>query len=428
MKRRILFVLLLLFSLLLPLAPPAAALEPPEVARAAGAYLYNFENDTVLYSLNADARIFPASTVKLMTGILALEALGGDLTLPITVTSEMVHGVIGNNIGLKVGEVVTAGDMLHALLVNGANDAAQVLAVTVAGSVDAFVERMNHKAQLLGAYSTWYTNPTGMHNDAMITTVSDTAAIARYAYRLPGFTEITSVTKYVMEATNKSDYRNLYNRNAQLSKFYDTRYYYAGAVGMNSGYTAQAGYCLVSVAARDELTYLCIVMNAEDDDEGIYSYANARELLDWAFESFSYREVLGADQRICEMPVTLSSAVDYVTLVPASPIVCYLPVDTDLSLVRVAYVTHGESLTAPVEAGQVCGTVTVTIGDEILGSADLIATGSVTRSEFLFLLERIKSFTTGRFFRATLIFLAVFTVLYILWEARRREQQVRRRR
>ncbi len=427
MKRRIL-LLLLSASLLLPPAAPAAALEAPEATRTVGAYLYNFENDAVLYSLNPDARIFPASTVKLMTGILALEALGDDLSRSVTVTQEMIRGVVGNNIGLKVGEIVTVGDMLHALLVNGSNDAAQVLAVAVAGSVDAFVERMNKKAQLIGAYSTWYANPTGMHSDAMITTVSDTAAIARYAYALPGFTEITSVTKYVMDATNKSDYRNLYNRNAQISKYYDTRYYYAGAVGLNSGYTAQAGYCLVSVAARDGLTYLCIVMNAEDDDADIYSYANARTLLDWAFESFAYREVLSSEKRICEIPVTLSSAVDYVTLVPASSIVCYLPVDTDLSLVHVAYATHGESLAAPVEAGQVCGTVTVTLEDEILGSADLIATGSVTRSEFLYMLERIKTFTAGRFFRATLIFLAVFTVLYILWEARRREQQIRRRR
>ena len=80
---------------------------------------------------------------------------------------------------------------------------------------------MNEKAQYLGAYNTFYTNPTGMHSEAMVTTVADTAAIARYAYSLPGFLEITSLPKYVMEATNKSDYRNLYNRNGQISRFYE---------------------------------------------------------------------------------------------------------------------------------------------------------------------------------------------------------------
>ena len=415
-------------ALLLSLAPAAAAAEPPEVTRAAGACLYNVENDVTLLAVNDDARIFPASTVKLMTGILALEALGGDMTATITVTSEMLSGVVGNNIGLKTGEIVTVGDMLHALLVNGSNDAAQVLAVAAAGSVDAFVAQMNQKAQLLGAYSTYYTNPTGMHSDGMITTVADTLAIARYAYRLPGFIDITSVSKYVMDTTNKSDYRNLYNRNAQLSKFYDTRYYYPDALGMNAGYTAQAGYCLVSAAQRNSLTYLCVVMNAEDDDDGIYSYENARTLLDWAFESYAYLEVLSDKERVAEMPVSLSSAVDYVTLVPAAAIVRYLPADTDLSRVRVASVTHGETLVAPVEAGQICGTVTVTLDDEILGSVDLVATTSVSRSEFLYMLERVKAFTSGRFFRASVVFLIVFSVLYVLWEARRREQLLRRRR
>ncbi len=406
---------------------PVEAAEPPRVEHAGGAYLYNVENDTVLYSYNEDVKLYPASTVKLMTGILAIEALGDQPDRQITVTSEMLHKVVGNNISLVVGETVTVDDMLHALLVNGANDAAQVLAVTVGGSLDGFVEMMNEKAQLLGAYDTRYTNPTGMHNDSMVTTVADTARIAKYAYYLPRFVEITSVPKYVMDTTNKKDYRNLFNRNSQLSKFYDTRYFYPDSLGMNAGYTSQSGYCIVSAASRDNLTYLVIVMNAESTDDEIYSYANAENLLEWAFSSYGYTEVLSVSQRICEMQVSLSSTVDYVTLVPASSIVRYLPADLDPSLIHTSYNTFDESLTAPVEAGQVCGTVTVTYGDEILGSADLIATVSVSRSEFLFFLERIKAFTSGRFFRALVVFIILFSVSYVLIQAHRREQKMRRR-
>lgn len=408
------------------LAIPVQASDMPEILHTSGAYLYNMENDLVLYESHTEERIYPASTVKLMTGILALEALGENLSATITVTDAMLEKVVGNNIALKVGEVVTVSDMLHALLVNGANDAAQVLAVATAGSIDAFVERMNEKAQLLGAYNTYYTNPTGMHSDAMITTVADTALIALYAYNLPGFVEITSVSQYVMEATNLSDYRNLFNRNAQLSKFYDIRYLYNGSMGLNSGYTVQAGYCLVSVARRDDLTYLCVVMNAEEDDEQIYSYSNAKLLLDWAFESYRYQEVLSPSARICEIPVELSSAVDYVTLSPAESIVRYLPTDTDMEQIHVSYTTFEESLSAPVENGQVCGTVIVTLGEEILGSVDLISTASVTRSEFLYWLSRIRAFTNGRFFRATVVFGILFGIAYVLLEARRREQKLRR--
>ena len=406
---------------------PTKAAQPPLVEHAGGAYLYNIENDAVLYTYNEDAKVYPASTVKLMTGIIAVEALGGDPSRKITVTSEMLYKVVGNNIGLVVGEEVTVNDMLHALLVNGANDAAQVIAVTVGGSVEKFVSMMNEKAQLLGAYNTYYTNPTGMHDDRMVTTVSDTAAIAKYAYGLPGFTEITSLTKYVMDETNKKDYRNLFNRNSQLSKFYDTRYYYPDAVGMNAGYTVQSGYCLVSVASRDNLSYLAIVMNAESTDEDIYSYANVENMLDWAFDSYGYTEVLGVSQRVCEMSVSLSSTVDYVTLVPAESIVRYLPRDLDPNEFNLSYNTFDESLVAPVEAGQICGTVTVTYNGEILGTTDLIATVSVTRSEFLFFLSKITAFTSGRFFRALIVFLILFSGAYVLIQAHRREEKMRRR-
>ncbi|MBE6560498.1 MAG: D-alanyl-D-alanine carboxypeptidase [Ruminococcaceae bacterium] len=422
---------LAILSALLPLfaSVPAHAAEPPAIEHAAGAYLYNFENDMTLLEYEADKRIYPASTVKLMTGILALEELGGDMDQKITVTSAMLNKVVGNNIALKVGEVVTVSDMLHALLVYGANDAAQVLAISVAGSIEDFVARMNDKAQRIGAYNTYYTNPTGMHNDAMVTTVADTAAIARYAYSLPGFIEITSVTKYVMDNTNKSDYRNLWNRNSQISKFFDTRYYDSDSLGMNAGYTVQSGYCIVSVARQENLTYLCVVMNAEETDDAIWSYKNAELLLEWAFASYAYTEVLPASARICELPVSLSSTVDHVTLVPAEAIVRYLPTDINPEAdIHLSYTTHGTSLAAPVEAGQVCGTVTVTWGDDILGSTDLIATAAVGRSDFLYLLQQIREFTEGRFFRATMVFVILFSILYILLEARRRERQIRRHR
>ncbi len=426
---RALAVLLSVLTLVLPVCgfvTPVRAADPPQIQNAGGAYLYNFENDAVLFTYNENTRLYPASTVKLMTGILALEALGSVPDQTITVTAEMLSKVTGNNIGLVVGETVTVDDMLHALLVNGANDAAQVLAITVAGSVDSFVARMNEKAQTLGAYNTQYTNVTGMHDDRMVTTVSDTALIAKYAYGVPRFTEITSVTKYVMDATNKKDYRNIFSRNSQLSKYYDTRYYYPDSLGMNAGYTQQSGYCIVSVAARNNLTYLAIVMNAEGGEEEIWSYANAENMLEWAFSSYAYTEVLSVSERVCELGVALSSTVDYVTLVPASTIVRYLPADLNFADIRLSYNTFDELLTAPVEAGQVCGTVTVSYGNEILGSADLITTVSVTRSEFLFMLERIKVFTGSRFFKATIIFAIVFSIAYVLFEAHRREKNRRR--
>lgn len=395
----------------------AEAAELPEITRAQGAYLYNFENDFVLFEDGMDARIYPGSTVKLMTGLLSMEALGSRLDDKITVTKEMLNGVYGNNIGLQAGEIVKVRDMIAALLIGGANDAAQVLAVTIGGTLNDFITMMNRKAQEIGMYSTYYTNVTGMHSDAMITTVGDVAIIAKYVYAIPGYTDFTSMEKYVMDETNKKGYRNIFNRNAQVSKYYEIRYWYPDAIGLNAGYTNQNGYCLVSVARRAGLTYLCIVMNAEDDKNAVYSYYYANNMLEFAFASYSYTEVLSKGQRLAEVPVELSSVVDYVTLVSSDSIVRFLPTSTDLSQLRISCVPTSETLTAPVKQGQICGTATVSLGDTLLGTTTLVATMDIERSEFLYTLSQIRDFTSGTFFRATVISFVLFGAAYVAWEA-----------
>ena len=173
--------------------------DPPEQEHAAFAYLYNFENDAVLYEkgdLNLPA--YPASIVKIMSGVVAIEVLGEDRLKTTTITEEMLDKASGNNIDLQPGEQVTAEQMLYALLVNGANDAAYVLAYIASGSAENFVERMNDKARELGMNGTFYTNPTGMHDDSMYTTAADTVKLAKYAYEIPYFMEIVSTPKYVM--------------------------------------------------------------------------------------------------------------------------------------------------------------------------------------------------------------------------------------
>jgi len=396
-----------------------------------GAYLYNFENDEVLLAEGIDERIFPTSTVKIMTGIVAIEALEDNLQKEIVITEEMLSKSGGNNISLKSGEVVTVEQLLHGMLVNSANDAAIALAYAAYGSVEAFVEKMNEKATRLGAYSTYYANPTGMHNDAMVTTVSDTAIIAKYAYTLPLFMEIVSTPKYVMEATNESDYRNIYNRNCLISKYYNVNYYYSRAIGMNAGSTTQGGYAICAVAEEPAtgLTYLAIVMGAESIDGSLYNYINAIKLFEWAFTSFSYVEVLRADKIVCELPVQLSSTLDYVTLVPENAITVYLPSETVVETdIRYSYNTFTDALDAPVETGQEAGTITVLMGDRILGSCALVTTSSVARSEFLYFLARVRSFTEGRFFKAFVISAIVLTIAYVLINAHLRERRLRKRR
>lgn len=403
--------------------------DPPEIEHAQAAYLYNFENDSVLFEYNQNERVYPASTAKIMTAIVAFESFGDNLDRSITVTQAMLDEVSGNKIGFSAGEVVTVRQMLSCMLINSANDAAIILAHAAAGSTESFVSMMNDKAAELGAYDTYYTNPTGMHSDAMITTARDTAVIAKHAYSIPGLIDITSTPKYVMEATNLSDYRNIYNRNCMISNYYNLSYYYSGALGINAGATNQGGYSIAAIAedAENSLTYLAVVLGAEEVDGEIYSYANAERLLDWAFFAYGYAKVLSSEKMVCEIPVKLSSTLDYVTLVPSEDITVYLPTNIDLEKeIRYSYNTYEDSLNAPVESGQQAGTITVLWGDKILGSCSLVTTSSITRSEFLYFLARVREFTESRFFRGTVVAVVVLSILYAFINAALREKKLRR--
>ena len=328
-----------------------------------------------------------------MTGIVAAEHFAGQFDTKITVTEEMINSVIGNKLQpeLIAGEIVTVGDMLYGTLVGGANDAASVLAVATSGSVSSFVDEMNKKAAsaAISARSTRYTNPTGIHDDAMVTTARDTAQIAMYFMENDDLARIVQTPKYVMEETNKQDFRSIYNRNATISNNYHSGYYDERAIGANAGQTSVGGYCAVEVY-RDltsGATYLTVVMGADENEENgkvMYSYENSIALMKWAFASYAYIPVLSDDKVVDEIPVTLSSAVDFVTLRPAKTVTVFLPTSVDPEKdLELHFTKLSDSLAAPVKAGDVVGTVTVTLGDEIVGTADLVTTSDVERSEFL---------------------------------------------
>lgn len=408
----------------------------PDVSNAPYVYLYNFENDVVLFEKgDLNLPIYPTSTVKIMAGLAAIEALNGDLSRTVTVTREMLSAANGNQIGLYEGEVVTAEQMLYCMLVNSANDAAIVLAHLVSGSVTDFVQLMNDKAYELGAKATFYTNPTGMHSDSMTTTAADTILIAKKAYENPQFMEIVSTGKYVMDSTNRSDYRNVYNRNCLMSKHYRSDYFYDKAMGMNAGSTVQGGYSSVTVARSSDgtLTYLCVIMgaspieNEDGSEKNLTNYSYAINLFNWAFRTYGYRDVLPKGSVVCEVPVGLSSTADYVTLVPKENINVYLPMYVDIkNEISVTYSTN-EDVNAPVTKGQQLGVAKVMYGDVELGRAELVATTDISRSEFLFALERISDFASSKFFIATVVSAIILSILYVLMKARLRQRRLRSR-
>ncbi|MBR6558353.1 MAG: D-alanyl-D-alanine carboxypeptidase [Clostridia bacterium] len=391
--------------------------EPLKLEHATSAYLYNIENDTVIFEENTAERVYPTATVKMMVGLVAIEQLSDRLDEEVTVTKRMLRDVMGNNISLKEGERISFRHLIAATLVGGANDAATVLAFAIDGSLSAFLSRMNARAVSLGAFNTNYTNASGMHDDAMYTTCADTAKIAMAAYKNSTYMEYSSLDKYIMPPTNISGERVIHSKNALISRAIETKYYYKYARGLSAGFTKQGGYSVATTASYDGATYLCVVMGAEyvESTDTIYSYVEATKLLRHAFSSYGYRNVIKEGDIIAEMTVTMSDDVDYVSCVAGGTISCYMPYADDINfVVEKTIKLESDSVSAPVKKGQKLGMVTLMYEDQIVGNVDLIAASDVKRSEFQYVLERIKAFASSRFFIATAVSSVILLIIYVI--------------
>ncbi len=206
----------------------------------------------VLYGSNENVKLYPASTTKILTAMVVLEAL--PLKTKVKVDSRAV-GVEGSSIYLREGETLTVEDLLYGMMLRSGNDAALALALAVSPTIDAFAKKMNLKAKECGAYNSNFANPNGLHDDNHYTTAYDLALITAKAMENEDFRRIVS-TKRVKIGEGESA-RVVANKNKMLSSF-------DGANGVKTGYTTSSGRCLVSSATREGMTLICVVLNCPD--------------------------------------------------------------------------------------------------------------------------------------------------------------------
>ena len=222
---------------------------------ARGAVLLEAESGDVVFGQNQNARLPMASTTKIMTALVALETL--PLDTPVTVTAESV-GVEGSSIYLCEGETLTLEQLLYALLLESANDAASAIAVAVSGSVEAFAVRMNEKAAALGLTDTRFVNPHGLDAEGHYTTAYELAVITRAALKNSTFRAICATERKTIPLHGSEGVRLLLNHNKLLNS-------YEGCIGVKTGFTKKTGRCLVSAAERDGVTLIAVTLNAPDD-------------------------------------------------------------------------------------------------------------------------------------------------------------------
>ena len=339
----------------------------------------------VIYEKNGYEKAYPASTTKIMTAILTLEHC--NLTDVATASYEAVYSVpVGySNANIQVGEELTINQLLNVLLINSANEAANVLAEHIAGSVDSFATMMNAKAEELGCLNTHFVNPNGVHNENHYSTAYDLALMGRYAMKNDTFRELVNTKFYTLPATNKylTNDRVFGTTNELLKK--DTRdsvdnYYYEYCTGIKTGYTNAAKSCIVASAKKDDIEYIVVILGAGTTDNGLSArYLDCKTLFNYAFENYTVKKLNDeeADLKTINIPNgTLSTK--HLKVKIQDEINVLLKKSTDTTNLTPT-VEINKDLPVPIVKNSIVGKITYTIdGNEY--TSNLIAGNNVYES------------------------------------------------
>lgn len=353
-------------------AKPSAKAREAVSIKSPSAILIESRSGRVLYEKNAHERRNPASVTKIMTLIVAFDALrDGKVKLDDKVTiSDEAAKQIGTIIFADTGETFTLADLLKSVAVGSANDAAVAVAEHVSGSTEAFVQAMNDKAKELGMHDTQFQNPTGLSAEGHFTSSFDIAQMSRYAANnYPELMKLTAIYGADLDVPwrkNGPTFR-LWNNNKLLT-------WYDGADGLKTGWTEAAGYCLAATAVKNQVRMISVVMGAETWK---IRNAEAAKLLDYGFSNYTAVELAPADQPIAQIKVARGKA-PTVAVVPQSTFAVSVA-KGDQAKVQKSVALAGR-VEAPVSKGQVVGEIVATLDGKEIGKMKLVAASDIPQA------------------------------------------------
>ena len=334
--------------------------------------LIDANTGTILAEKDANKKMYPASLTKIMTALIAIEK--GSLSDVITVDDDTPYEIAGSHIALEPGEVLTAKDLLYAIMLPSANDAASVIAKHYGGSTEGFVKMMNDKAKELGALNTNFVNAHGLHNENHYTTAYDLAIITKYAMQNETFRSIVSAQKYEIQPTNKKpEIRYFTNLNKMLYCGASSQInvngkwispVYEGITGVKTGYTPEAGNSLVASAKKNGTELIAVTLNGVS----LEMYQDAHNLFNYGFNEYQsaaliYKntfvqnlEIKNGDNK--EISVITES--DFITLTQKESIA---NIKSNIIL---------NDITLPLEKNAVVGKIEFSLDEKVLGYVNLI--------------------------------------------------------
>ena len=386
-----LITLLIIFIILTTFSHFTFAAEKISISSGAG-LLIERSSDRILFEKNAYKKMYPASTTKILTAIVVLE--NTNLTDTATVSKNALETIPNGYVtcNLQIGEELSIKDLMYALMVKSANDAAVVLAEHVGGSVEGFSDMMNEKAKEIGCKNTHFVNPNGIHNNNHYTTAYDLYLMADYALSFEHtneFREFVSKTSYTLPATNMypAEDRSFTTTNELIKINNNDRidnYYYKNALGIKTGHTSQAGYCLVSSSNRDDLEFISVILDGGFDSKGLSErYTETIKLFDFGYDNFTLTKIKEANNIIDTITVEKATKeTATLNLLIKDEITVINDKDTDIDAIE-PEITLNENIIAPISKGEVLGTIKYTV-DDIEYTSELLAEHDVEKFDITF--------------------------------------------
>lgn len=424
--------LLRLISLLLvcvfALSCVAGAIEKMDVNSKAS-ILIDATDGHEIFGENADTKQYPASITKLMTALITVEKLS-DLSEVITANKSAFEGLsdAGSTVGIKPGEAMSVDNLLICLLVASANEAANILAERVAGSVSAFVELMNSRAAELGLTGTNFVNTNGLHDENHYTTARDVAKIAMEVRKHARLREICAMEKATIPATNIGEERFFYTTNSLISRYKELGYKYSRANGLKTGSTTPAGLCLAASAEYNGVELISVVLGAEKDAEGKKgNFVESKKLLVWGFENFKKATLLSSNQPVCEVHVRSAKHRDYVVAHTPEDYAVLMPRDFDADKVELIP-SAAEEIEAPIKKGDEIGSVLIKYEDREYITLPLVAADDVERSIIAYVINKIKDIVKSPYALIAVVVILLAVICYFIYVIQYNKRKRRRRR
>ena len=386
------------------------------------AILLDMNTSMVLYEKNADERVYPADLTKIMTAVLVLENCNLEELAQASETALSNVKPGDSKLGIIQKEKLSVRQLLYAMLLGSASDAAYVLAEKTSGSIEEFVLLMNKKAAKLGMDDTNFTNPTGEHDERHYTTARDMSLLAIHAMKISEFCEIVKCDSYSIMPTEKSSAtRKVVNRNHFVSRLLRNDYYYKYSTGIKTGYSSEAKSCIAASAKKNNMSLVALVFCAETVDNVAQSFSDCMNMFDHVFENYSEQRIATENSIVAQTTIENTRRNKKLTLKAKTSFSVIKPKDENELEITYKDIVK-EKVSAPVNENDVIGKREYFYNNVSLGKIDLIADKSYTLDPITFVVNKMIAFVTSPW-----LFIAVAVAIFILIMAERRRRRILRK-